>query len=131
MIKIDSTKKLYPLWTMLIGLISFLISGLIVSLIPLGFLIQFMIAGSIGSLIMLFMLCMLDKKKLMNVVFLSAFGAFIALFMGFGLGEGIALFFPPLANIVGSITMNVTFGAVFAFFSMGESQSVFLPQYVE
>ncbi|MCB2295868.1 hypothetical protein LGK95_20610 [Clostridium algoriphilum] len=131
MFKLDNSKKLYPLWAMLIGLISFLISGIIIGLISLitseGLIL--ILGVPIGSLLMLFVLHKLDKSNLLAVVIRSELGGFIGFFMGFMIGEllggVVAFFFPSLSdmtqiklqimpNIVVLIVANAIFGASLA-----------------
>ncbi len=87
--------KAYPLLTMLIGMISFLISGIIVSLISREIL-MLILTIPIGSLLMLFGLRKLDKSKLLAIVIRSVLGGFGGVLAGFMVGE-------LLAGIIGFV----------------------------
>lgn len=105
MAKIKTANKAYPLLTMLIGLFSFLISGMITGLISLttneGLIL--LLGAPIGSLLMLFFLHKLNKSNILSVIIRSEFGVFIGFLTGFILGELLAwiigLFVPSLKNL--------------------------------
>lgn len=118
--------KTYPLLTMLIGLISFSISGIIMGLISLrtneGLIL--ILGAPIGSLIMLFILHKLGKDKILAVIIRSELGGFVGFFVGFMLGEllaGIIGFFIPSltdleqlkAQIVPNIVMLIVADAIY------------------
>jgi hypothetical protein len=101
----EVTKKIYPLLTMLIGFISFSVSGIIVGLISLktneGLIL--ILGVPIGSLIMLFILRKLGKNKILAVIIRSELGGFTGFFVGFMiaalLAEIIGFFFPSLRDL--------------------------------
>lgn len=101
----EVTNKTYPLLTMLIGLISFSISGIIVGLISLraneGLIL--ILGVPIGSLLMFFMLRKLGKNKILAVIIRSELGGFAGFFAGFMIGEllggVIAFIFPSLSDM--------------------------------
>lgn len=93
MIEKEVTNKTYPFITMMIGLISFLISGITVGLISLktneGLIL--ILGAPIGSLLMLFILFhKLGKDKILAVIIRSELGGFLGFFMGFIVGELLA-----------------------------------------
>lgn len=106
MIEKEVTNKTYPFITMMIGLISFLISGIIVGLISLktneGLIL--ILGAPIGSLLMLFIILRkLGKDKILAVIIRSELGGFLGFFMGFIIGELLAgiigIFIPSLRDL--------------------------------
>lgn len=121
--------KTYPLLTMLIGLISFSISGIVMGLISLraneGLIL--ILGAPIGSLLMLFILHKLGKDNILAIIIRSELGGFAGFFAGFMLGEllaGIIGFFIPslrdleqlkaqiVPNIVVLIVADAIYGAL-------------------
>ncbi len=70
MFKFDSRKKSYPLLAALIGLASFLVSGVVIGLISLitneGLIL--ILGVPFGSMLMMFLLNKFDKKKLVAII---------------------------------------------------------------
>jgi len=81
--------KFYPLFTMFVGLISFLIVGTVAGLISLeineGMIL--LLGLPIGSLLMLFILSKLDRDKILAVIIRSLLGGFAGFLSGFIIGE--------------------------------------------
>lgn len=122
----EGTKKCYPLLTMLVGLVSFLISGILAGLISLrtneGMIL--ILGAPIGSLLMLYFLHELAEDKNLAVVIRSLLGGFAGFFVGFIVGtlvaELIGLVIPSLrdmeqvkAQIVPNIVMLMVADAIF------------------
>lgn len=101
----EVTNKTYPLLTMLIGFISFSISGIIVGLMSLrvneGLIL--VLGVPIGSLLMLFILRKLGKDKILSIIIRSELGGFAGFFVGFMIGELLAeisgFFIPSLRDL--------------------------------
>lgn len=104
---------------MLIGLIAFLVSGIIVGLLlsKSNPMFGMLLVGAIGGLLMGLMLRMFNK--LYKIVILSTVGTFIGIIIGFALGEVIASLSPfleesEIPNIILFIIMNAIYGAILA-----------------
>jgi len=97
--------KFYPLFTMFVGLISFLIVGTVAGLISLeineGMIL--LLGLPIGSLLMLFILSKLDRDKILAVIIRSLLGGFAGFLSGFIIGEllveVIGFIIPSLKNL--------------------------------
>jgi hypothetical protein len=98
--------KNYPLLTLLTGLISFLIIGIITGFISLktneGLLLILGIPA--GTLLMLFLLRKADKNKILAIIILSEIGGFAGFLAGFGTGELISGAIGFIAPSLGDLT---------------------------
>jgi len=123
------TSKAYPLLTMLIGLISFSICGVILGFLSLitneGLIL--ILGLPIGSLLMLFILGKLSKDKILSVIIRSELGGIAGLLAGFIIGELISVvigfIFPSLkdlsqikAQIIPNIVVLIIADAIFGAF---------------
>lgn len=123
------TNKTYPLLTMLKGLISFLIIGIIIGLSLKNAGLVLMLGVPAGSLLMLFILSKLDKGRILSVIIRSEVGGFGGFLAGFIIGElsggAIGLIFPSLSdmsqiksqiipNIFVLIAADAIYGAILA-----------------
>lgn len=88
----EAVNNIYPLLTMLAGLITFSISGIITGFLSLttneGLIL--ILGVPIGSLLMLFALRKLSKDKVLSVIIRSELGGFAGFFVGFIIGELLA-----------------------------------------
>jgi hypothetical protein len=128
MFKLDSTKKLYPLWTMLIGLISFLIGGIITETMRIvpglsGFIqgegpfITLPITGGIGLLLLGLLLQM--GKKTYKMVIVGLIGSAICHFLIIMLMFRYFYQTGNWGNFLYVLLMNIVFGAIFGTFIYG------------
>lgn len=105
MIERKVKNKIYPVLTMLIGFISFLISGIFIGLISLRINegLMLILGVPIGSVLMLFLLHKLNKGKTLVVIIWSELGGFAGFITGFTVGTVaggiIGLIFPSLSDM--------------------------------
>lgn len=136
--KLDTSSKAYPLLTMLIGLIAFLISGVIASVFTMftnSYFLGSMIAGGIGGLLLgLF----LQRQKLSRMIIASIIVMPIGLVISFSLVEGFGALFPSIGasfeksstpDIIVIVLLSIVFGAVFGALIYGR-KSIWLFSFV-
>lgn len=118
MLKIDSSSKIYPLYTMIMGMIAYSISGVAAGILMYTekYILVLVIGGALAGLIMGILLQM--NKKLNQIVISSAIGIVASSVVSFALGYIIPSSFPFLGDfittIVSSILMLVIWGAIMA-----------------
>lgn len=123
MSKINTSKTTYILWSMLVGMASFLISGVIACIVILSldnYILATIIAGGIGGLLLGLFLQM--GQKIIRLVIAGIIAMPIGLVISFFIVEGFGLLFPSIGayfenssipDIIAVILMGITFGAVF------------------
>lgn len=123
MSKINTSKITYILWSMLLGMASFLISGVIACIVILlldNYVLATIIAGGSGGLLLGLFLRM--RQKIGRMAIAGIFGMPIGLMISFLLIEGIGSLFPSIGaffenstipDISAIILMAIIFGAVF------------------
>lgn len=119
MLKLDNTKKLYPLWTSLIGVVVFLLSTILVNLIIVNDLVTVFIPAIAALIFGIIM--RLDFKKLIGLVlvFLVAYPLLFALMFIAGYGPGIVA-------IIVSVLAHVILGLILALMLEGKSKKAIL-----
>lgn len=111
------------LWSMLLGMASFFISGIIACIMLLhldNYILATIITGGIGGLLLGLFLGM--RQKIIRMVIAGIIGVPIGLFISFLLVEGFGSLFPSIGaylentnipDIIAIILMGITYGAVF------------------
>lgn len=120
--KINTFKITYVLWSMLLGMASFLISGVMASILILvldNYILATIIAGGIGGLLLGLFLQM--RQKISRMAIAGIIGMPIGLIISFLLVEGFGSLFPSIGAYfensaipdISTITlMGIIFGAV-------------------
>lgn len=119
MSKFNSSKIVHILWSMLLGLVSFLISGVMSCMVILhldNYILATIMAGGIGGLLLGLFLSM--RQKIIKMAIAGIIAAPIGLFTSFILAEGFSSLIPSIGNtnipdIIAIIFMGTIFGAVF------------------
>ncbi|MEN6328211.1 MAG: hypothetical protein ABFD18_18635 [Syntrophomonas sp.] len=123
MSKSNTSKITYILWSMLLGMVSFLISGVIACIVILildNYILATVIAGGMGGLLLGIFLRM--RQKIGRMAIAGIIAAPIGLLGTFILAEGfffllpsIGVYFenPNTADIIAIILMGIVFGVVF------------------
>lgn len=126
--------KLYPVFTLLVGLVSYLIGGVLAGLIS-GEIVVAAVGVPVGSLLMLSVLCRITKKTMIKAVIGSELAGLTGLLAGFIVGESISgilgFFFPALGdlskikaqivpNVFVLIVADAIFGAVISHLLFGK-----------
>lgn len=121
--KINTSKITYILWSMLLGVASFLISGIIACIVILfldNYILATIIAGGVGGLLLGLFLRM--RQKIIRLVIAGIIAMPVGLVISFLIVEGFGSLFPSIAayfenssipDIIAIILMGITFGAVF------------------
>lgn len=121
--KINTSKITYVLWSMLLGMASFLISGIMACILILfldNYILATIIAGGIGGLLLGLFLRMRQKIRRMAIAGIIAMP--IGIIISFFLVEGFGALLPSIGayfenssipDIIVIILMGITFGAVF------------------
>lgn len=129
MSKINTSKIAYILRSMLLGMASFLVSGVIASIVILfldNYILATIIAGGIGGFLLGILLRMRQKIKRMAIAGIIAVP--IGLIISFFLVEGFGSLFPSIGayfensnipDISAIILIGITFGAVFGLIIYG------------
>ncbi|HOE56715.1 MAG TPA: hypothetical protein PLI20_03905 [Bacillota bacterium] len=129
----------YVLWSMLLGMTSFLISGAMAcSVIVLldNYILATIIAGGIGGLLLGLFLRM--RQKIIRMAIGGIIGMPIGLVMSFILVEGFGSLFPSIGayfenscipDIIAIVLMGITFGAIFGSMIYGR-KSIWLFSFV-
>jgi hypothetical protein len=119
MFNLDSTKKLYPLWTTLIGLISYVITGFIINLFISNdemLLLLLCIGGAIAGVLLGLLLG--KGKATILIAISSAVGLTLSLVVAFALGYILPSSMPFLGEygtgIVSSVIMLIIFATLMA-----------------
>lgn len=122
MLKLDSSKRSYPILTGVIGLVSYLLVALLVGIFSLVFdldifFLGMLLIGILGPLIMFLMLGI--RENLVLKLLIGFFGILFGFMVGFGLGYVVAEIVPggetsPIPNIVGLIIMNMLYALIMA-----------------
>lgn len=122
MSEINKSKMAYILWSMLLGMASFLISGVmacIVNLLLDNYILATIIAGGIGGLLLGLFLRM--RQKISRMAISGLIGMPIGLMLSFLFVEGFGSLFPSISayfenstipDISAIILMGIIFGAV-------------------
>lgn len=123
MSKINTSKITYILWSMLLGMASFLISGVIACIVILlldNYILATIIAGGAGGLLLGLFLQM--RQKIIRLVIAGIIAMPVGLIISFLIVEGFGSLFPSIGayfenssipDIIAIILMGITFGAVF------------------
>lgn len=123
MSKVNTSKIIYVLCTMLLGMVSFFISGVMACIVILlldNYILATIIAGGIGGILLGLFLRMQQKLRRMAVAGIISMPT--GLIMSFFLVEGFESLFPSVGayfknssipDIITIIVMEITFGAIF------------------
>lgn len=106
------TKKTYILWSTLMGMISFILGGVVASIVIVrydNYILATVITGLVGGSLMGIFLSM--KKKIGNMAIAGAFGVPLGLVLSFFLVEGFGALFPWIgAYFEGILVAAFNFG---------------------
>jgi hypothetical protein len=121
--KINTSKITYILWSMLLGMASFFISGVIACIVILlldNYILATIIAGGIGGLLL--GLFLRRYQKIIRLVIAGIIAMPVGLVISFLIVEGFGSLFPSIGtyfenssipDIIAIILMGITFGAIF------------------
>lgn len=117
------TKKTYILWSTLMGMISFILGGVVASIVIVrydNYILATVITGLVGGSLMGIFLSM--KKKIGNMAIAGVFGVPLGLVLSFFLVEGFGALFPwigayfegtNILDIIAAMVMGITVGSMF------------------
>lgn len=122
MLRLDSSKRYYPILTGVIGLVSYLLVALLVGFISLVFdldifFLGMLLIGILGPLIMFMLLGI--RENLILKLLIGFVGILFSFMVGFGLGYAVAEILPggetsPVPNIIALIIMNMLYALIMA-----------------
>ena len=129
MSEISTAKKRYVFWSLLTGLVAFLIGGIIACVTILlfdNYILATIIAGGIGGLLLGIFLR--QRQKIVRIAIAGIIGMPIGLLISFLLVEGFGSLFPSIGtyfensaipDISAIVLMGIIFGAVFGAMNYG------------
>lgn len=127
--EISKSKKAYVFWSLLLGLLAFLIGGIIACVTILlfdNYILATIIAGGIGGLLLGIFLR--QRQKIVRMAIAGIIGMPIGLMISFLLVEGFGSLFPsigtyfensPIPDISAIVLMGIIFGALFGAINYG------------